>query len=108
MRNLLIDSTTRLKKCKESCNYFEFCRGGCNHCAMISGDIKKINGFDCFITKNMLKYIIRCIKSLNSLSSTNPTFAKILKNDDILKTIQTRLKENKVDEDGTKQKKSIN
>ena len=55
--NLLSKAIIRRRHCKEICEIYNFCSGGCNSAALASGDIEKENAFVCSVLKDVYSHI---------------------------------------------------
>ena len=55
---MLKDAVQRRKECKDSCEIYDFCSGGCNSVAIAGGDAKRNNESDC----ESLRYIYNYVK----------------------------------------------
>lgn len=58
---LLEKSIIRREKCKNNCEIYKFCEGGCNYDAMRTSGIENNDGFDCQIFKELFTYIINFV-----------------------------------------------
>lgn len=83
-RNLLASSVERRNKCIESCEYYKYCEGGCNHSAMVEGEVTNNGGFSCRTFKSLFGKIILYLKSIELTIETisdkvpNPYLRKTL------------------------------
>lgn len=59
---LLEMAIKRRKKCKETCDIFEFCAGGCNSAALMGGNIEMCNEYVCETMRGIYKYIEKKIR----------------------------------------------
>lgn len=64
-RNLLNESVKRREKCIASCDYYKYCEGGCNHSALVEGDLENNGGFSCITFKSLFGKIVSYLKSIN-------------------------------------------
>lgn len=55
--DLVKKAIIRRKKCKESCEIYPYCNGGCNADAMFSGDVTSNGYLQCVCYKKLLLYI---------------------------------------------------
>ena len=56
-KNLLGSSVARRKKCIADCSIYKYCQGGCNHSAMVEGDIENNGGFSCLAFQKLFTKI---------------------------------------------------
>lgn len=75
-------SIERRKKCASGCEYFEFCKGGCNDNCIGNGNISEPNKNYCEYFKTLYKHIKEKIAQIYAdkvdLSTLNPNFTKAL------------------------------
>lgn len=75
-------SIARRKVCQSTCEYFDYCKGGCNDDAITNGDITKPNKAYCKYFGTLFAHIKNTIdeiyKNKVDLSTLNPHFAKAL------------------------------
>ncbi len=83
-RNLLEAAISRRKKCIDQCEYYQYCEGGCNHSALVEGEIENIGGFSCVAFKALFEKII---KHIDSLKITRTDFKDKIKNPYLLKSL---------------------
>ncbi|MBQ2727566.1 MAG: radical SAM protein [Clostridia bacterium] len=80
-RELLIGSIERRKKCKASCEFFDFCEGGCTDCAILENGIDAISGFSCICFREIFRHIREAVQVLIEnkvpLSELNPVINAI-------------------------------
>lgn len=62
--NMVKQAVKRRECCKKECEIFDFCAGGCNSSAYMSGDISKGNEAVCQVTKAVYRYIEKKIADL--------------------------------------------
>lgn len=81
-REMIMGAITRRKKCKEACELFKYCEGGCSDCAMIENGIDRIPAFSCESFKQVFLYIQEKIREVISkqipLSQLNPAIRSIM------------------------------
>lgn len=78
MSKLLDESIERRSSCKNTCRYFKLCNGGCNHEALINGDITKNGGYSCKLFIKIIDMIKQEINNyLIDKKPINPTLQKI-------------------------------
>lgn len=53
-RRLVAMGETRAKQCRERCNYYGICRGGCISSAILEGSFEKIDNITCVRAKRLL------------------------------------------------------
>ena len=91
---LISGSIKRREKCKQGCEYFNVCAGGCSDLAILEGSIEDIPMDYCYIFKTVYAHVKmryeEIIKNNVSLSNLNPTVKSIFANS-ISKTIDTAL-----------------
>lgn len=68
--NTLIDAIERRNSCKKNCEIYDFCLGGCNSNALMSGNMKQKNEYLCEIMVSVYKHIENRIASLLSKMET--------------------------------------
>lgn len=56
----------RREKCSQSCEVYDFCKGGCIVEASHENGITAINGFSCIETKEMYKYILSKVEKIKN------------------------------------------
>lgn len=66
MNDLLFGAIQRREKCRTECDYFDYCKGGCNHEALVGGDISGNNFFECRVFKNIFGYVKKRFEQINS------------------------------------------
>lgn len=80
--NLVKGSIARRAKCKESCEYFAECAGGCADCAIAEGSLETPPQFACYLFKHIYPYIkqkVEQIKAENTpLDELNPALRKAI------------------------------
>ena len=73
----------RRNKCKEECQWYIYCNGGCNHDAFIGGDVASNNHYYCEIYKKIFEFINCVIKPLfekkTNYSQLNPFLVSLIK-----------------------------
>lgn len=77
MNKLLKGAIARRKVCQTSCEYYNYCNGGCNHSAIVSGNLETPGGFECRVFKGIFFHIISSLNNPN-IKPTNPTLLKIV------------------------------
>ena len=91
---LIKGSIIRREKCKQSCEYFNVCAGGCSDLAILEGGIEDIPQDYCYIFKTVYAHVKKrydeIIKENIPLSKLNPTVKSIFATS-IAKTIDTAL-----------------
>lgn len=90
-RNLMLDSVSRRNKCLDSCVFYKYCQGGCNHSAMVEGDLTNNGGFSCVTFKALFGKIFAHLKSIN-LQKDN--IANVITNPYLKKTLLDWLRSN--------------
>ena len=70
----------RRKRCQETCEYFDYCKGGCSDDAMTNGDLAKQNPQYCYFFKSLYNHIKSRMDEIFDkkidLSTLNPNFKK--------------------------------
>ena len=56
-RKILEESIIRCMDCKNKCDLYSCCMGGCNNSALLAGDITKPNQFDCDVYHALIPFI---------------------------------------------------
>ena len=67
-QSLLSAAITRRTRCREKCELYDFCTGGCNSCAIEGGDIFKPNEYVCSTTIPVYKYIKESVEPWRNTS----------------------------------------
>jgi uncharacterized protein len=79
---LLKGSIERRAKCKESCDYFAECAGGCADCAISEGSLNTPPAFSCYCFRNIYPYIKEKVEAIKAnaiaLNDCNPSLKKTL------------------------------
>ena len=70
-KRLISESIIRREKCRNLCELFNMCQGGCNNNAMHENGITEIDGFSCKVTKEMVEYIKNQVEELIVNKGTN-------------------------------------
>lgn len=76
--NLLKGAIQRRFHCKENCNYYPICQGGCNNESILNGDLTKPSGFKCYTFKSIIPFIKEYWQKHRE-DVCNPHVLKILK-----------------------------
>lgn len=75
-------SIERRNKCKNGCDLFDVCNGGCADCAIIENGLTEIPENSCYLFKTIYRHVKQAADKLlaeqTPLSELNPTVAKIL------------------------------
>ena len=84
-QNLVNISTRRKQQCKEKCNFYGVCKGGCVSSAILEGSFEKIDNTTCIRAKKLLSKITEInneiysiFDSKTNLEKINPTALKIM------------------------------
>jgi len=81
-KELLKGSIARRAVCKESCEFFAECAGGCADCAIAEGDLATPPAFSCYFFKNIFPYIKNkvnhILESATPLDELNPALKKTI------------------------------
>ncbi len=81
-KQYITGSIQRRKKCAAGCQYFDYCKGGCNDNAIENGDISQPNKSYCYYFGTLFSHIKNKIDQIYAdkvdLSTLNPRFAKAL------------------------------
>lgn len=56
-RALVLGSVNRRKQCKESCEYFHLCAGGCADVAIVEGSLDRIPTEQCYVFKTVYSHV---------------------------------------------------
>lgn len=64
-------SSERIKQCKQNCEFFGVCKGGCVSSAILEGSFEKINNTTCIRAKRLLGAITEVNKKVYSLFDEN-------------------------------------
>lgn len=79
---LLKGSIERREKCRETCELYAECAGGCADCAISEGDLATPPAFACYFFKNIYPYIKEKVEAIKAegtaLSACNPALRKTL------------------------------
>lgn len=57
-QNMLVDAIARRTRCKDKCELYEFCTGGCNSSALMGGNLRENNEYVCRILTAVYKHIL--------------------------------------------------
>ncbi|MBQ4052072.1 MAG: radical SAM protein [Clostridia bacterium] len=63
---MLTRAINRRNHCKENCDIYDFCTGGCNSTAYMGGDMEKGNAYVCQTTRSIYKYIEKQLAEIMS------------------------------------------
>lgn len=88
--NLISASIKRRQKCKDSCELYDYCNGGCNHSALVESGLENNGGFSCESYKSLFGKILIY---LNKIDLTLSNFEKKINNPFLLKRIRRRYEE---------------
>ena len=77
-RKLLRGAIQRRFHCKENCDYYSICQGGCNNDSILNGDLTKPAGFKCSTFKVTIPYIREYLQKYSNEIS-NPQVLEMLK-----------------------------
>ena len=79
-RALVAGAIERRKKCKENCEYFDLCSGGCTDCAIIENGLNNIPEQSCMYFKTLYSHIKATVDQIVAdkipLVGFNPYFRK--------------------------------
>lgn len=79
---LVKGSIERRKKCKENCDFFAECAGGCADCAIAEGDLTSPPAFSCYFFKSIYPYVRSKVETFKAsgaaLSDYNPGLKRTL------------------------------
>ncbi len=80
-KKLLINSILRRSVCKDNCEYFIYCQGGCNNNAIMENGINKNGGFSCKTFKKIFEHIKVRVQQIKDkeLEIHNPFLINLLK-----------------------------
>lgn len=81
-KNILLSSINRREKCKQMCDEFIYCQGGCNNNAIMENGIQNNNGFSCKTFRQIFSYIKQRVEQIqkNQLVALNPYLNNLLHN----------------------------
>lgn len=81
-KKLLIQSIKRREICKDTCDLFIFCQGGCNNNALMENGITNNNGFSCKTFRKIFKHVIYRLNQIkeHQIAITNPFLINLLNN----------------------------
>lgn len=66
-QRLLQSAIKRRTSCKEKCEIFDFCAGGCNSVALVGGNLEEGNEYICGIRRQIYNYIAKKVVPLRTL-----------------------------------------
>ena len=69
---LLSKAIIRRRHCKETCEIYDFCSGGCNSAALASGDMEKENAFVCSVLKGVYSHIQNVLQGILCRENDDP------------------------------------
>ena len=79
---LISGSVARRNKCKESCEYFSLCQGGCADVAMTEGALDEPPADSCYVFKTVYSHVKSVCDSIlannTPLSELNPDFKRVM------------------------------
>lgn len=75
---LLIGAIERRNYCKENCDIYNVCHGGCNNDSILNGNVTRPSGFKCIVYKTIIPFIKEFILD-NEYIISNPQVKLILK-----------------------------
>lgn len=80
-KNILLSSIIRREKCKQTCDDFIYCQGGCNNNAIMENGISNNNGFSCNTFKQIFLHIKKRVLQIqnNEINISNPYLIKLFK-----------------------------
>ncbi len=82
-KELVLGSIKRRKICKETCEFFDKCAGGCADCAVTEGELSQPPQFSCYFFKRVYAYIEQKMQKIKEdnipLSELNPAVARTIK-----------------------------
>ena len=80
--SLITGSVVRRKKCKETCEYFGLCGGGCADVAITEGRLDESPEETCYIFKTVYSHVKKTVDKLladkTPLSELNPDFKRVM------------------------------
>lgn len=83
---MIKEAIKRRNYCRDNCEIFGFCQGGCNSNSYMTGDISQVNSFFCDNIKGVYHHIAAFVETIKNVSyeslknDYNPEFLKIIKN----------------------------
>ena len=77
---IVSEAIERRSKCKNSCEYYSYCKGGCNNQALIDGGMDTAGVETCSVFKNTFKHMINTIDTLSieDLNIVNPLIKDLI------------------------------
>lgn len=90
--SLMKGANIRRMKCKQECDLYNFCEGGCNHNAIHENGLENNKGFSCKAFYEIFSYVIKQSK-LYGMFENYIDFSKI-KNPTVIKLLQSIKKNN--------------
>lgn len=78
-KQLLIGSIERRNQCRNNCEYYSVCLGGCNNDAIAKGDITKPDGFKCKVYREIFPHFKQYLQN-NSLAIKNKIVLNFMRN----------------------------
>lgn len=72
-------SIIRRNKCKEKCDVYKYCNGGCNANALYAGNLENTDFVQCTMYKGLLKHIESYLRECNNTEIVNPRIKRIMK-----------------------------
>ena len=80
---LVLAAIDRRNKCRSSCNIYNYCAGGCNFNAHLSGDIRNNSFPECVAYQKMLLHVKEALDSLDdnnsSIDAINRTVSQMIR-----------------------------
>jgi len=78
-RKLIEGATERRRKCKNTCIYFDYCRGGCNATAIAEGRLEDNGGFSCKFFFEVFSYFLNVVDQMILLGNEpkNPSINEL-------------------------------
>lgn len=77
-KKLIIGAIERRNYCKDNCDYYSICQGGCNNDSILNGNLARPAGFKCTVYKSIIPFIKDFISN-NEFIISNPQVKLILK-----------------------------
>ena len=68
-KKMVLGAIARRNKCKENCEFFGVCQGGCNNVSIMMGDITSPDKSICARTKAVFSYISQNVRDLDSIKN---------------------------------------
>lgn len=71
-------SIMRRENCKSSCEYYQFCEGGCNNDSILAGGLLKTDYFECILRQKMIGHVKELLSDQDNVSKCNNIARRII------------------------------